>query len=237
MSEADNKVEQGKPSKLALGALLVSVTGCCIFLDADLESTGLAFIALGIVLALVALVQVSGSKGRLIGRGYAVGGIVFALAVVCPVTLVRTFLVGPGLHLRVICGTNISGLAKAITIYAGQYNNKYPTPEKWCDLLIQLDYTRKKRFVCPEARKGKCHYAINPNADANSPGNMVLLFETKPGWNQFGGPEILTTDNHEGEGCNVAFVDMHVDFVKPEQLAGLMWKVEDANSGGASFFE
>lgn len=238
MSEADNEAgqEEPKPSKLAVGALLLSVTGCCIFLDADLESTGLAFIALGIVLALLALVQVSHSNGRLIGRGYAIAGIVFALAVVCPVTLARTFWYrGRGPHLRVICGTNIAGLAKVLTVYAGENDGNFPTAEKWCDLLIELDYTTKKQFVCPEVGKGRCHYATNPNADANSPGDMVLVFETKDGWNQFGGPEILTTDNHEGEGCNVAFVDTHVDFVKAEQLADLMWKVEDQNSGGASF--
>ena len=29
---------------------------------------------------------------------------------------------------------------------------------------------------------------------------MVLLFETKAGWNQHGGPELFTFDNHDTEG-------------------------------------
>jgi len=60
----------------------------------------------------------------------------------------------------------------------------------------------------------------------SSPSDMVLLFETGPGWNQSGGPEILTTDNHQGEGCNIVFVDGHVEFVKTEDLNNLKWTSE-----------
>jgi prepilin-type processing-associated H-X9-DG protein len=54
--------------------------------------------------------------------------------------------------------------------------------------------------------------------------NVVLLFETHPGWNQVGGSEILTTENHRGDGCNVLFVDSHVEFVKTQALSRLRWK-------------
>lgn len=59
-----------------------------------------------------------------------------------------------------------------------------------------------------------------------APSNMVLLFESYPGWNQSGGPEILTTDNHHGEGCNVLFNDLHVEFVKTEDINDLKWTAE-----------
>ena len=45
-------------------------------------------------------------------------------------------------------------------------------------------------------------------------------------WNQFGGSELLTTDNHKGEGCNVLFNDLHVEFVKTERLGELKWDIE-----------
>ena len=61
-------------------------------------------------------------------------------------------------------------------------------------------------------RKGRCHYAMNPNCYPNSPSDTVLLFETKDGWNQFGGKEILTKENHYGDGCNVLFNDGHCLF-------------------------
>jgi prepilin-type processing-associated H-X9-DG protein len=57
----------------------------------------------------------------------------------------------------------------------------------------------------------------------DAPPDMVAFFETHPGWNQVGGPEMLTTDNHQGEGCNVVFVDGHVYFVKTGDLHELKW--------------
>jgi len=38
---------------------------------------------------------------------------------------------------------------------------------------------------------------MNPNCKPNSPPDTVILFETKAGWNQYGGTEPSTLDNHE----------------------------------------
>ena len=43
-------------------------------------------------------------------------------------------------------------------------------------------------------------------------------------WNQVGGPEILTTENHKGEGCNIGFADGHCSFVKTEDHDTLRWE-------------
>lgn len=43
-------------------------------------------------------------------------------------------------------------------------------------------------------------------------------------WNQVGGPELVTFENHKGQGCNVVFHDLHIEFVKPEQLGELNWE-------------
>jgi hypothetical protein len=86
----------------------------------------------------------------------------------------------------------------------------------------------EKQLVCKAATmkgdQGRCHYAINPNAEPNSPGDVVLLFETKGGWNQFGGPEILTTANHSGDDCNVLFNDSRVKWIKAKDTGKLRWK-------------
>jgi prepilin-type processing-associated H-X9-DG protein len=75
--------------------------------------------------------------------------------------------------------------------------------------------------------RGPCNYAINKNVEelgTSSPPDMVLLFETnRPGWCQDGGPEILTTNHHNGEGCNILFVDGHVEFVRTKDLNRLKW--------------
>lgn len=70
---------------------------------------------------------------------------------------------------------------------------------------------------------------MNPNCEPNSPKEVVLLFETTKGWNQFGGAEILTTENHRNKGCNVLFNDGRVKFVITGDIGKLRWK-DDVNS-------
>ncbi|MHC4478278.1 MAG: ankyrin repeat domain-containing protein [Planctomycetota bacterium] len=115
-----------------------------------------------------------------------------------------------------------------MAVYAYEYGNRYPPSDKWCDTLLKADYVGEKQFVCRSASatgdEGRCHYAMNPNCGPNSPGDMVLLFETKGGWNHSGGPELISFDNHGGHGCNVAFNDMQVEFVTPKQLGKLLWR-------------
>ncbi len=71
----------------------------------------------------------------------------------------------------------------------------------------------------------ECHYAMNPNCEPDSPGDMVLLFETKAGWNQHGGPELFTFDNHNPRGGCVLLNDGTVKFIRTEaELQKLKWK-------------
>ena len=71
------------------------------------------------------------------------------------------------------------------------------------------------------------NYAFNKNLIGKKcteiPPDVVVLFEAKAGWNQFGGPEILTTENHKGKGCTILFNNLHAEFVKTEQLGDLNW--------------
>jgi hypothetical protein len=163
------------------------------------------------------------------------------------------------------CGTNMSGLVKAMVVYANDYEPKrYPTAQRWCDLLIELDYTAPKNFYCPgsDATEGECTYAMNKYVAGKDitklPADTVVLFETSFGkdpngrtallkdrayykvmpyggaetkvyekrWNQVGGPELLTVENHQGEGCHVAFADTSVEFVKAKKLGELRWKAD-----------
>ena len=109
----------------------------------------------------------------------------------------------------------------------------YPPPAKWCDALLQGyrvsangdDTIAAKEYECPGAGEGKCHYAMNPNCHVDSPGDMVLLFETNAGWNQRGGPELFTFDNHDPKGGCVLLNDGTVKFVRTEEeLKQLRWK-------------
>lgn len=66
---------------------------------------------------------------------------------------------------------------------------------------------------------------MNPNYEPNSPGDTALLFETKASWNQHGGPELFTFDNHDSKGGCVRLNDGTVKFIHThEELHALKWK-------------
>jgi prepilin-type processing-associated H-X9-DG protein len=194
------------------------------------------------ILGLVSIFKIEKSAGKLKGKGLAIVGIaVPAVAVPFALMLVMLGILMPALArvrlmaYRQVCATNMSTLGKAMLVYANDHDGKYPSTSNWCDLLIEYAEVDERMFRCRAARcykgvSGKlCSYAMNKNIEelgANAPPDMVLLFETGPGWNQSGGPEILTIDNHQREGCNVLFVDSHVQFVRTEDINDLKWTAE-----------
>jgi len=127
------------------------------------------------------------------------------------------------------CEKNLRIISYAMWAYAEDNDGKFPTADKWCDLLIQNTDLQRGRFVCKSAKWGLSNYAINPNATPTSPRNMILLFETKGGWNQAGWSDLLTLDNHDGAGCNVMFVNGYIGFVEARWVEALKWKIEDYN--------
>ncbi len=225
---------------------------------------------LGLIMGIAALVKIKESSGILKGRGFAIAGVVtsgvgLTLACLCimrarRIHSIRIHSISPS----VVCGTNLRGLGMAMQIYANDYDDQYPTAEKWCDLLIAYIEVGPKQFVCKgsDAKIGESIYAFNKNLidmkPVEVPPDVVLLFETNFGknrlgrqalledrdwhkfldypdseekvyklrWNQFGGPEILTFENHKGKGCNVLFNDGRVEFIKPEEVGKLKWEVE-----------
>ncbi|MHC4807509.1 MAG: hypothetical protein ACYTBX_14800 [Planctomycetota bacterium] len=113
----------------------------------------------------------------------------------------------------------------------------YPLPRRWCDALewsFVGPATRSRRHrvdfemklhVCPSVGEGLSTYAMNRNCKFDSPPDMVLLFETKAGWNQHGGPELFTFDNHDPKGGCVLLNDGTVKFIRTtEEIQQLRWK-------------
>jgi hypothetical protein len=246
MSETDNNShdKQAQTCIWAIGSLWIALAGIlALFLFLHylkpapeswaghivLTLLGLTFLVsmpLAFVLGAVGLFRIYMSKGRLEGRGFALAGIVLPAVAVFGFLSLRYRMTSHASGL--VCGTNLRGLGSAIKIYASEFDDQYPTPDKWCDLLADYARVTAKQFVCKGAAihdsNARCHYAMNLNCEPNSPPDMVLLFETNGGWNQSGGPEILTTENHGGKGCNVFFSDCSVRFVPTEELRQLKWK-------------
>ena len=212
-----------KTSGMAIAALVLGIL--------SMFTCGLTTIP-AIILGIVSLVKIERSGGSLSGRGFAIAGMVVPVVLIPMIALMMGIMM-PALArvrqvaFRITCGTNMSDLGKLMLLYAGDYDEKFPTPSNWCDLLSEYTEINPETFRCKGAPEGPCNYAMNINVEKlgiSSPPDMVLLFETRPGWNQSGGPEILTTDNHQGEGCNVLFIDMHAEFVTTSRLKSLRWK-------------
>jgi len=135
------------------------------------------------------------------------------------------------LTLRMLCGLHLWVLYDE-SLWPYQKTKVYPSPTEWCDIVVRhrqnselSDEKIKELLRCPTAGEGKCHYAMNPNCEPNSPQDTVLLFETKAGWNQHGGPELFTFDNHDPKGGCVLLNDGTVKFIRTkEELQQLRWK-------------
>ena len=224
------------PSGLAQGAKTSGFATASLVLGILAPFTCFITAIPAIVLGIVALVKIGKSAGQLKGNGPAIAGICVPV-VALPVIVLLMGIMMPALakvrqvSFRMVCATNMSGLAKAMLIYAKDYDNKFPAPSKWCDLLTEHCEVAPVTFCCKGAPEGPCNYAMNKNVEelgTNAPPDMVLLFETQPGWNQSGGPEILSTDNHQGDGCNIVFVDSHIEFVRTKDLKNLRWTTRES---------
>ena len=138
----------------------------------------------------------------------------------------------PAITSQVLCAARLMTFRRAFEAYcSGEDARMYPSSDKWCDLLVERAGASKDQFLCCGAVKASdknlSHYAINPNCEPNSPPDMVIIFETKAGWNQHGGLEILSTKHHQNKGCNILFNDGSVQFVTKDKLHELKWKTEE----------
>ncbi|MBE0534464.1 MAG: DUF4190 domain-containing protein [Phycisphaerae bacterium] len=215
-----------KTSGLAIAAL---VLGILAFFTCGI--TALPAIICGIV----ALVKIAKTNGVLKGMGMAITGIVLPFVFVAVVVPLLLAILMPALSRakfearRIVCRANLQTLSTAMTMYADWYEGNIPASDKWCDLLMQEADVSRRSFQCPTAPSGTCSYAINSNLQTlggKPDPELVAIFESTPGWNQAGGPELLTTEYHDGGGCNVAFADGHTEFIPADELGRLKWTTD-----------
>jgi prepilin-type processing-associated H-X9-DG protein len=245
MSEKENSAKKKKIkicglalSSLALGifGFIYVLMGLPMTVDFLSAFTVAAFCLIGMVLGIVSLYRIWKSKLKIQGRVSAITGIVLNVLLICAILL---FFNGSQrwqyLGRRAVCAGNLKDLGIAIHLYRDN-NHNYPSVDNWCDLLQKQKELPIQVFKCPGDKNGPFSYAMNPNAEPNSPNDVVILFETKSGWNQFGGPELLDFDNHNGKGCNILFNDGHVEWVIKERIAELKWEVEENKESSSGNF-
>jgi hypothetical protein len=110
----------------------------------------------------------------------------------------------------------------AIQVYFND-NGKYPSVENWQDLLLPYLDNKKDAIKLPKKVNTKNTIAINPKADPNSSGDVVLLFESIGEWNANGQLELLAPTSNGKQGCFIVFNDGHIKFIVPEQTKDLNW--------------
>ncbi len=129
---------------------------------------------------------------------------------------------------RVGHAANLRLLGVNLRLYADEHGGAYPPPEKWCDVLLEWSAGHLREALrYPRGEREGCPYAMNPHAAGCGKPDVVLLFESRPGWNQAGGLELLTVEDHEDEGYNVLFINGTVRFIQADEVVGLNWA--DAN--------
>jgi prepilin-type processing-associated H-X9-DG protein len=135
---------------------------------------------------------------------------------------------------QIVCMTHLKSVAVSFQLYADDFDGCLPSTESWCDAIGK--YISPGMLVCPgsNAKEGQSSYAMNEYLDGKKldelPPDLVLLFDSKPGWNKAGGPEILTMENHKGKGCNVLFVDGHMKLIGADKISELKWTISESNS-------
>jgi hypothetical protein len=125
------------------------------------------------------------------------------------------------------CRSHMKTLASALDDHTNATGRR-PDSSKWCD-VIRAYVADAEDFTCPFDRIGPCSYAMNknlPESLKDVPSDMVVLFESDPGWNQVGGPEAALTDQPPWPGCNVLFGNGQVEFVKAADIAKLRWRTD-----------
>jgi len=81
-----------------------------------------------IILGVISLIQIGLSAGRLAATGFAVIGAVIPFSA-CVVLMFIAYLIPVrmvGVAYRMTCGTNLSGIGKAMLMYANDYDNRLP---------------------------------------------------------------------------------------------------------------
>ncbi len=189
---------------------------------------GIAFLALALITGVAALVMIKSSAGALGGRRLALLGIIIPIVAVAAYLRTAT----PAEEEEQLspssqCKAAINELGADLLAYAKGNDGKLPAADKWCDILLGKTKD-ESAFKCPVAEGGRCSFALNKyaaEAGSDLPENMVLLFESKPGWNQVGGPELFVAphESRGGERGNVVFANGISRFISEDRIEELKW--------------
>lgn len=132
--------------------------------------------------------------------------IIVLFVVVALLFVVRTVINARELQLRLVCGSNLKGLATTFKIYSREndWDEKKP-PIEW---LITKGYIEPRQAICPSSGGLQSNYIlVPPPAGGWISNNAIMAFEPK--------------SNH-GDGGNVVFADGHAAFLRGDDYDKLI---------------
>lgn len=179
------------------------------------------------IMGLSAVLMIKRSRGALGGAGWAYAGIIISVA--WSAATIHSHLVYSVTMSRVSCLNNLKQFGTAINMYERDHHDKLPSPEHWNEAML-VYAKNKKILICPSARAENLPgYAMNArlrglhNGDIADPADTVMIFESAPGRNLYGGPELLLEKPRHPHWYNVAFCDGHAKPVEDSQIRFLKW--------------
>jgi competence protein ComGC len=213
-----------KTSGLAITSLVLGILGAL--------TCGITAL-FGLILGVVALVKVKGSRGAVGGSGLALAGIIVSTFFLLIIPIMAAMLL-PALATAkqkaqtINCVNNVKQLAVAMKVYQADNKDQYPPAATWCDAIKSM-VGSEKVFQCPAGEQGqRCHYAYNAKLNGLEEGKVnpetVMLFETEGGWNVSGGPELMLGNPRHGRLFVVAYADGSVQQLTASRLSTLRWE-------------
>lgn len=123
-----------KTSGLAIASLVLAILSFFTFLITSIPA---------IIVGVLGLVKIRKSGGKLKGYGIAVTGIVLGLMI--PILIIPYV---RNIAHRLICSTNMTLIGMEMLVYQNDYDDDFPIPSKWCDLLIKHTNAKSSMFHC-----------------------------------------------------------------------------------------
>lgn len=143
----DSDSEPGQPvevkvSMLAIAAIILAIFGVILYITpfflgnrsktlalsiiGFLVIPGLGISVLALILGIVSLIRIETGGGRITGLSFAIGSILIPIvACLIPVFFIITQ-VPRKIATPMVCGANLSGIGKAMLIYANDYQDEFP---------------------------------------------------------------------------------------------------------------
>lgn len=179
----------------------------------------------GVVLGIIALVRANNRPREYGGKGMAIAGICTGSVsmTIVPVLLISIFLPSLSrareLAKRAVCSANMRGIGQSLMIYSRNNAGEFPPNTQ---LLIDAGLCLPKAFQCPS--EGNLLEAVSDydyvvGLNPRSPGDWMVLTEDPA--------------NHNGEGGNLLYIDMHVEFIKEPAYNTELERVNRAMSESA----